>query len=688
MPDLSIERFLHEGMVLEFNAEIYKILSYNLHDLTLSVQHIRSNTQQVFHLSELLEQDVVFAESISQLEHRRKKPQAIPADIDLPKSLLEHADQIVKTVETVEHLISIEAQYAQRYHQEFCRTPAIQHALARLDPPIALSTYYKYLKRYQENDGVRNRIAASLRRKSYNQIKVTRVQLHFIDTLILRYYARQRPLRPMTVYRLGQSILERTQNHWVNPEKTIPDDLIEELLDTRLPIQLLLENVDKRDYLIPTKMPSRGWFYNYLRWFEAQPELGKQVVTTRYGVGVWEKNYQIFDTFVPVATRPLQYVFADHWLLDVFTVDDVTRSKLNRLWLTVLIDVYSRSVLGMALLYEQPGIMSIQRALQHAIWPKNLPADLRTHQLWTCYGIPQQLYLDNAWAHHSHSLEQLTRTLGQGGKYNTVDLVFRPPYHARYGALIERFFGNLSSQMKEHLPGAILSSEYKHLRQAAQQACLLYQDVQHFLYKVILTYQHTPHRELQGMTPHQVWCEGLSHGLPLVPPQTPEVTRAFLRLAPRTRILTSKGVNAFGMQYWSAELGGIARIGRDGKHVHYHYRYDPQDISQIALFRDGIWIGDAFARQLRQPDGSTRPLSLLERELAKELAREQQVPLQHWLAFVHEIDVLTQTRQAEKRQKQSNPIEQPMLSITTQNSDINQLYTDLLTGFITRTEEA
>lgn len=687
MKDLSIERFLRTGMVFEFNAETYEIVRYELHDLTLNVQHIVSNIQHIFHLSELLEQEVVFASSISQLQQQQRQLPAIPADIDLPTSHLEHADHIVQTVETVEHLISIEEQYAQRYHQIFYRTPAIQHALARLDPPIALSTYYKYLKRYQANDGVRNRIAASLRRKSYNQIKVTRAQLHFIDTLIMRYYARQRPLRPMTVYRLGQSILKRTQNHWVNPEKTIPNDLIEELLDTRLPMHLLLDNVDKRDHLIPTKIPSRGWFYNYLRWFEAQPELGKQVVTKRYGVGTWEQNYQIFDTFAPVATRPLQYVFADHWLLDVFTVDERTRSKLNRLWLTLLIDVYSRSVLGMALLYEQPGIMSIQRALQHAIWPKHLPADLQTQQVWNCYGIPQQLYLDNAWAHHSHSLEQLTRAIGQGGKYNTVDLVFRPPYHARYGALIERFFGNLSSQMKEHLPGAILSSEPKHLRQAAQQACLLYQDVQRFLYQIIQTYQHTPHRELQGMTPHQVWCEGLSHGLPLVPPQTPEVTRAFLRLAPRTRVLTSKGVNAFGMQYWSAELGGLARVGRDGKSIHYHYRYDPQDISQIALFRDGIWVGDAFARQLRQPDGSTRPLSLLERELAKELAREKQVPLKHWLAFVHEIDVLTQTRQAEKRQKQAMPIEQPLLPITTQNPDINQLYTQLLTDFIARTEE-
>ena len=145
-------------------------------------------------------------------------------------------------------------------------------------------------------------------------------------------------------------------------------------------------------------------------------------------------------------------MFADHWLLDVFSVDEATRQQPTRLWLTVLLDAYSRCVLGMALLPEAPSIMSIQQALHHAIWPKTAPQMLGLTAEWLCYGIPQQLYLNNAWAHHSHSLEQLARYISQEGEYNSVDLVFRAPYKGRYGALIERFFGNLSGQVKELLP--------------------------------------------------------------------------------------------------------------------------------------------------------------------------------------------------------------------------------------------
>jgi hypothetical protein len=82
----------------------------------------------------------------------------------------------------------------------------------------------------------------------------------------------------------------------------------------------------------------------------------------------------------------------------VFSVDEATRSRLDRLWLTLLIDAYSRAILGMALLYEAPCIESIQGALRHAIWPKTSHRDLGIPGEWVCYGIPQQLSLDNAYA--------------------------------------------------------------------------------------------------------------------------------------------------------------------------------------------------------------------------------------------------------------------------------------------------
>jgi putative transposase len=372
---------------------------------------------------------------------------------------------------------------------------------------------------------------------------------------------------------------------------------------------------------------------------------------------MWEQFHLVFDTFVHRAQFPLQYVFADHWLIDAWIVDEETRSKPSRLWLTLLIDAYSRSILGMALLYEDPCIESIQQALKHAIWEKtSLSAQ---SQEWVCHGIPLQLFLDNAWAHHSHSLENLARVISRGGTYNSIDLVFRPPYKGRYGAIIERLFKNFSGQVKELVAGAIQSSDPKAVRTAAKKACLLYPDMNRLFHRLIVKYQHTPHRELQGMTPHQKWSQGIeSSGYPLVPPCTPAIERLFLRMHSQTRQVRSRGIPAFGLNYWSADLGGIERVDRTGVAIQYHFRYDPTDISRICLFRNGEWVGDGYARELQQADGTYRQISLAEWKMAKHLAgslesqTEGQTPAE--LALVSDLQTLSKKRTQERKAAQRN----------------------------------
>jgi hypothetical protein len=87
-------------------------------------------------------------------------------------------------------------------------------------------------------------------------------------------------------------------------------------------MQSILSNPEKACLLKTVELPSRSWFYQYLRWFEYQPEQGKDVMIARHGKEMWEREQMVFDTYVTRATLPLQYVFADHWLLDIFTVDE------------------------------------------------------------------------------------------------------------------------------------------------------------------------------------------------------------------------------------------------------------------------------------------------------------------------------------------------------------------------------
>lgn len=698
MSQTTLEGVLRPGWYLYWQLRRYRMLSFDTAALVVQVEVVETGEQSSFQLAHLLletsrELAPLFAPTLALLDERiaRQRPTPAVAPVeDLPVNLLARADRIIEVIQQVD--AGMRAVVLQA--QDLSYTDVLRQILAQLDDPVSLATYYRYRVCYQQAHGDRGRIAASLRRESYNQTRLSAAQQHFIDTLILRFYARQPPIRPATLYRLAVATRQRTGGLWPDPEVCVPDvpqDLVVELLIPDIPLTQITENPEKRCLLTTITLPSRSWLYGYLRWFEQQPEQGKQVMTARHGKAMWEQEQLVFDTFVKRAAFPLQYVFADHWLLDVFVVDAATRSHPVRLWLTILLDAYSRCVLGMTLLYEAPCIESIQQALQHAIWPKTTHQALGLTQPWPCYGIPQQLSLDNAWAHHSHSLENLARVLSQGGEYPGMDLLFRPPYKGRYGALVERFFGNLSGKVKEHLPGAISSSLPQDVRQAAKSARLMYGDVYRILHQLILDYQHTSHRELDGQTPHERWQQGMEWTVAHVPPQTPEMLRLFWRLSPDTRVMTSKGIHAFGMTYWSPQLQHIPRLNRQGETVRFRFRYDPNDISQIALFHDDRWLGDLTAKQLRQADGSCLRLSLWERNLSRQLALEAGAPESHWLHFVHELDTLNQRRLKEQREIQrtsSKPTTKPTIhqaEADLETTDATLLYadyTELLTQFM------
>jgi len=648
MASPGIPKTLQTGDYFFWKHQIYQITALDPETaLLIHVEVIATGEQTQLALTHLFatpqtEEDApLFASSLDDLHalmetHTHLLPEACPDG--LPATYVLKAQIIVQVVEMVTRLVQEDERRAQARKEAWSRTLSVQRALASCNGTtvriqiqditqehilhVGLSTYYKYERLYRSYAGDISRIAASFRRATFRLSRMSQAQLHFTDMCLLLYYGKTRSTK-QRVYQLAQDILDhRTQGYWIDPErcgKAVPENLVAELLDPKIPMKVLLENPEKKAVLTRIDMPSRAWFYGYARYMETTADTGQQLMTERLGKDIWEQYHLVFETFVRHAQLPLQYVFADHWLVNAFIVDEATRSQPSRLWLTVLIDAYSRSILGIALLPEDPCIESIQSALRHSIWHKTSHTRLGVDGIWDCYGIPQQLFLDNAWAHHSHSLENLARVISCNGSYNPIDLVFRPPYKGRYGAIIERLFRNFSGQIKELALGAIASKSNKDTRVAARQACLLYSDMDRLLHQLILRYQHTPHRELGGMTPHQKWSEGVhGSGLPLIPVFTPEMDRLFLRMYPQTRAVRSRGIPAFGLNYWSAELGGIERRERDGQAIGYHFRYDPADISRIALFRDGTWVGDGYAKELQLADGTYRHVSLAEWKMAKQ----------------------------------------------------------------------
>ena len=663
-----LESYLKTNWFMYWQGKTYKILSRDLRFVHVETVSASNKSASTFQVTELLvpegEIPPVFASSLEKLQIKMQQtsgPSQVAADAGLPQALLDKAKLIVTTFKDVEKLLAEKKDIAEKSSEVFDYTVTLDSICSDID--ISRASYYNYRTIYHKYKGDRGAIAASLRRSNFGHTPLLDPQVHFVDSAIVHFYKRKPPIRKATLYEAIKSVYKRTGGRWIDPGRcggNVPQDLVLQLFDDKLPMQAILENPEKNRLLVTIKLPGRTWVYDRVNALEMQPDEGKALISARYGESTWEHEQMLFDHFAHVATRPLQYVFGDYHLLKVFIVDEETRSEPDRLWLTLFIDAYSRCILGMALTYESPCIDSIQDALLNAIWPKDellktiCPeksyAELGTQGGWPCYGIPLQLSLDNAWSNHSHSLESLASLISQNGEFNSIDLVFRKPYKARQGALIERCFGTLSATVKERLKGAIQSSHPKDIRNAAEEACLLYDDVFRFVLEEIIAYQNRVHSELK-MTPNQKWAEGWQLEFPQVPVLTLSVRRQFWRMHHETRQIHQKGISLFGMHYWSPKLGGpdAPKVEQNDQPIKYAIRYNPSDISCLAVFRNGHYVCDVKAKELRLGNGEYRSVSIWERELSKDLARDDGQATRDWLEYLNRIRDLNEKRSLEKK---------------------------------------
>ncbi len=658
----TIEDNLKPGWFMCWQNHTYRIVSRNL--ISIEIEDTAAPGMiTTIRMDELYKPESrngsppVFAPTLDKLRaevgiaYPTPKPTAVTT---LPQWAINKAETVVTKVKQVEREVDNIQRDELKKGNTLARTELLDAACHNLK--IGRSTYYKYDDLIRRYYGKRDAIASSFLRANRDHTRFTDSQIHFVDSAIVHYYKRTPAITKGSLYNFIESDHTRNNGKWIDLSKcgaNIPQDLILELFDPKLSIGAIEANPEKKRLLSLVELPSRAWLYRYVNNWEKRPDEGKALIVERYGEDAWEHEQMIFDTFVSMATRPLQFVFADHHRLKVFVVDEETRSEPRRLWLTVLIDAYSRSILGFALLYEDPCIESIQQALQNAIWQKSKAEreKLNIEGEWPCYGIPLQLSLDNAWNHHSHSLEDLAREISMNGTYNSIDLVFRKPYKARLGALIERFFGTLSARVKERLEGALQSSHPKDIRNAAQKACLLYQDIYRFIFEEIVTYQNTKHSELD-MSPNDKWEQGLQSEIPAMPYPSIDVERLFWRLHYQRREKNQKGISMFGMHYWSPGLSKVPSRDINDKPVKLGIRYDPSDISRLAIFRDGKYVCDVQAKELRLANNEYKSVSLWERELAKELAHNDGKAARDWVAYLDGLRELFEKRKAENKSTQ------------------------------------
>ncbi len=247
------------------------------------------------------------------------------------------------------------------------------------------------------------------------------------------------------------------------------------------------------------------------------------------------------------------------------------REVPQRVWITVLLDEYSRTVAGFSLSTAYPDAWSIALALYHAVRPKAHPA-------WLNHGLPEVIQPD-------HGRDFLSSAIEISCAYLGIQIDPDPPHYPNRKGKVERFFETLDDGCLRLLAGhraahcGSLGAAEKILP-ALLTLTELRTEIERFL---IEEYHQRIHRELKA-APADRWSETVRLRLPTCD----DALCVLLMPANETRIVQNTGISFRGNAYMAPAL--VRRMKEE-----VTVRYNPEDDHSILVYEAGTgkWICEA-----------------------------------------------------------------------------------------------
>lgn len=312
------------------------------------------------------------------------------------------------------------------------------------------------------------------------------------------------------------------------------------------------------------------------------------------------------------ADGPLHRWQMDHTVIDCIIVDELTRKPLCRPWVTLIIDIYTRVVIGFYLSIHAPNTYSVAMALAHAVLPKTkwLAALNDPDLSLPYYGKPIELHMDNAKEFKSPAFRRAAEA-------NQIKLVWRPPGRPWWGGHIERLNRTLSMGYVHYLLGTTLSNvEVKGDYNSEKEACLTFSEFREWFTRAIQIYHHEKHRVI-GVTPHQKWMEAFTKNGTLTHPALLDDPAKFLLdfLPEERRAIHRSGIIFKKFNYWSPALAPYVNTGR------HKTKYNPLSLKQI-----WVWVPDGRYIEVPYSDMSIPDITLEELKAAKKQVADEAAP--------------------------------------------------------------
>ncbi len=330
------------------------------------------------------------------------------------------------------------------------------------------------------------------------------------------------------------------------------------------------------------------------------------------------------DAFRPKAAHlpnkdyPLSVVQVDHTPIQVCLVDEIDRQPIGDAWLTLVIDTYSRMVLGFYLTFDPPSTLSTGLALAHAFLPKE--DYLRAQGIngeWPCWGFPDVIVVDNAAELNGQMMHGARRRY----RFTLRD---RPVGAPNFGGHVESAFRTFMYEFKS-VPGTKFSNPVERGEYDSEgRAIFTIAEFEAFFTEFLVNDYHLHEHSGDGMdrsVPLLKWKKGVFEGDIFPPtglpdrPSDPLKLRISLMPFKRRTVRNGK-IEMLDEEYHSGALTLISDkvdLTKPLEERKFEVRYDPRNISKVWLYYEpnDSYIEVPFA------DLRKGPISLWERDARK-----------------------------------------------------------------------
>lgn len=306
----------------------------------------------------------------------------------------------------------------------------------------------------------------------------------------------------------------------------------------------------------------------------------------RFGGKKADELYRPNEGAFPNADYPLAVTQIDHTLLDIILVDDEYRLPLDRPWITLFMDVYSRMVLGFYISFDPPGALATGLSIAHGILPKDkwlAQQDIATS--WPVWGIPKTIHADNAQEFRGNMLKRACEEYG-------INIEWRPVARPHFGGHVERLLGTFAKEIHT-LPGTTFSNINERIGyDAAKHSAMTLKELERWMAIYITEVYHQRLHTGIHMPPIQKYEEGIfgsnkTKGVGLPAKITDEQTLWLNFLPYEERTIQEYGVVIDEIHYYhdvlrtwiNSRVKGKSKLKRK-----FFFRRDPRDISIIWFF--------------------------------------------------------------------------------------------------------